>query len=50
MYILVSCVYYRFVINLGTPDREDISKVACDDTIQGMEIGEPVVAADSGMV
>ena len=49
MYILVSYVCYRFVINLGTPDREDI-KVACDDTIQGMEIGEPAVAADSGMV
>ena len=33
MFILVRCVCYHFVINLGTADREDISKVVCDDTI-----------------
>ena len=50
MFILVRCVCYRFIINLGTADHEDISKVACDDTIQDMEIGEPAAAADSGIV
>ena len=38
--LLVRCICYRFVINLGTADKKDASEVVVEDIIQCMETNE----------